>query len=93
MQTSGSPRIQRTTSIRFRQAIMSEMKRLTKLFILTAVSVGTLTACGYQGGYRYECQDPKNWETPECKPPICTATQTCPIDLIKTPIVEGAPNE
>ena len=28
--------------------------------------------------YRYTCQDPKNWELAECKPPICTASQTCP---------------
>ena len=28
--------------------------------------------------YRYTCQDPKNWQLEECKPPICTASQTCP---------------
>jgi hypothetical protein len=68
---------------------MSKVKFLVGL----AMSVLLLSSCGYSGQFRYPCQDPKNWETPECKPPICTATQTCPIDLIKTPIVEGAPNE
>jgi predicted small lipoprotein YifL len=54
--------------------------------------VSSLTSCGYSGFYRYPCQDPKNWETPECKPPICTASQTCPVDLVKTPQPEGTPN-
>ena len=58
--------------------------------LLTAV---TLTGCGYDGFYRYPCQDPKNWETAECKPPICTASQTCPVDLVKTPQPEGTSNE
>ncbi len=31
--------------------------------------------------FRYPCQDPKNWEAKECKPPICTATGTCPEDV------------
>jgi len=51
-----------------------------------------LSSCGYSGFYRYPCQDPKNWEITECKPPICTASQTCPIDLVKTPQPEGTPN-
>ena len=79
---------------------MSVMTRRTKLFILTTLSVVALAGCGYQGGYRYSCQDPKNWETAECKPPICTATQTCPVDLVKTSDgttatvnPEGTPNE
>jgi hypothetical protein len=45
-------------------------------FIFLAVS-----AC--QDRFRYPCQDPANWENKECKPPICTATQTCPDDIIK----------
>ena len=49
-----------------------------------------LTSCGYDGHYRYPCQDPKNWETVECKPPICTANGACPEDLAK---IEGDTNE
>ena len=52
----------------------------------------SLTSCGYSGFFRYPCQDPKNWELEECKPPICTATQTCPVDLVKTTQLEGTPN-
>ena len=33
--------------------------------------------------YRYPCQDPDNWETKECKKPYCTATGTCPDQLMK----------
>ena len=40
-----------------------------------------LTGCGYDGHYRYPCQDPLNWENAECKPPICTANGACPEDL------------
>ena len=40
-----------------------------------------LTGCGYDGHYRYPCQDPLNWESAECKPPICTANGACPEDL------------
>jgi len=71
--------------------------RVLMAVLLTAV---TLTGCGYSGFYRYPCQDPTNWETAECKPPICTATQTCPVDLVKTSDgttatvnPEGTPNE
>ncbi len=38
-----------------------------------------LSAC--EDRFRYPCQDPANWEAKECKPPICTATGTCPNDV------------
>ena len=57
---------------------------MLKRFLLTAVLALSLTSCGYEGQFRYPCQDPKNLETAECKPPVCTATQTCPVDLVKT---------
>ena len=42
----------------------------------------TLASCGYQGGYRYPCQDPANWEIAECNPPICEPSGTCSRDLV-----------
>jgi predicted small lipoprotein YifL len=73
---------------------------MLKRFLLTAVLALSLTSCGYDGQFRYPCQDPKNWETAECKPPICTSTGTCPVDLVKTSDgttatvePEGTPNE
>ena len=76
---------------------MKSLKTLTALSLAALLSL-SLTSCGYQGFFRYPCQDPKNWETAECKPPICTATQTCPVDLVKTngttaTLDEGTPNE
>jgi len=50
--------------------------------IISIILAITLTGCGYDGHYRYPCQDPVNWEAPECNPPICEATGTCTKDLI-----------
>ena len=38
-----------------------------------------LNGCGDR--FRYPCQDPANWDNADCKPPICTATGTCPDDV------------
>jgi hypothetical protein len=53
---------------------MYKSTRLIKLlpFMLIAVS-----ACGYDGHYRYSCQDPENWETKECNPPTCMVDGNC----------------
>ena len=37
---------------------------------------------GCEDRFRYPCQDPRNWETQDCKPPLCSATGTCPNDLV-----------
>ena len=49
-----------------------------KLVILGVLLVG----CGFDGQFRYPCQDPANWEKAECKPPICTINGACPEDLV-----------
>jgi hypothetical protein len=38
---------------------------------------------GCEDRYRYPCQDPKNWDSAECNPPICTASGTCSADTLK----------
>ena len=48
-----------------------------------AILVVLLLLAGCEERYRYACQDPKNWENAECKPPICTAKGTCPEMLMK----------
>jgi hypothetical protein len=55
-----------------------------KLITLVSASLLaiTLSGCGYDGHFRYPCQDPDNWETAECKPPICDAFGTCTTDLL-----------
>jgi hypothetical protein len=52
------------------------MKRLAILSILL------LSSCGYDGSFRYPCQDPANWEATECVPPQCHAFDYCTRDLI-----------
>jgi predicted small lipoprotein YifL len=42
----------------------------------------TLTGCGYQGQFRYPCQDTANWDKAECNPPICESTGTCSKDIV-----------
>lgn len=68
--------------------------------VLAALSLMFVSGCGYDGHFRYPCQDPTNWEKAECKPPICTASGTCPVDLVRisdgataTVEPEGTPNE
>jgi hypothetical protein len=48
-----------------------------KKIILAFISFVALTSCGYDGGYRYECQDPDNWGKSECEPPICKVDGAC----------------
>ncbi len=50
--------------------------------LLSCILVLGLGGCGYDGHYRYPCQDPANWEKAECNPPLCEATGTCTKDLI-----------
>ena len=57
------------------------MKRIAAI-ALSGLLMLSLTGCGYQGFYRYPCQDPANWEKAECNPPICEATGTCTKDII-----------
>jgi predicted small lipoprotein YifL len=59
-------------------------KRLLATLTLVCLS---LTGCGYQGHYRYPCQDPANWETADCKPPVCEVLGTCPEDIVGEDIV------
>jgi predicted small lipoprotein YifL len=58
------------------------MKKLTSI-ALAALLMVSLTGCGYQGFYRYPCQNPENWKNAECNPPICEASGTCTKDMIK----------
>jgi hypothetical protein len=56
-------------------------RKLITLLSASLLAV-TLSGCGYDGHYRYPCQDPDNWESAECKPPVCQATGTCTSDLL-----------
>lgn len=56
------------------------MKTRIRLFFLFAFL--SLSACGYQGHYRYSCQDPENWDAQECNPPVCKVDGACTETLI-----------
>jgi len=60
------------------------MKRAVVLIVVALVSlaIGFLSGCGYDGYYRYPCQNPANFEQPECKPPMCNYNDQCSVDLI-----------
>ena len=49
---------------------------------VAAVLLLLLAGCGYDGHYRYECQDPINWAKEECNPPACKVDGACSKDLI-----------
>lgn len=67
------------------------MKKQSKLAV-AGLSLLLLSGCGYDGHYRYPCQDPANWEKAECKPPVCTANGMCPADLNTNVKPEGTTN-
>lgn len=54
------------------------------IYCISVFSIMLVFLTGCEDRFRYPCQDPKNWELDECKPPICTATATCPDQLVKT---------
>ena len=54
-----------------------------KFYYILVMSAMLALLAGCEDRFRYPCQDPKNWESPDCKPPICTALGTCPEMLVK----------
>ena len=50
--------------------------------LASCILLFTISGCTYDGGYRYACQDPANWDAKECNPPICEPTGTCSRDLV-----------
>jgi len=57
---------------------------------LLAIPLGALSSCGYDGHFRYSCQDPENWENEECVPPKCKVTGTCTADILGWTEEDGA---
>ena len=33
--------------------------------------------------FRYPCQDPANWDSPQCQKPLCDVTRSCPEHVFK----------
>lgn len=61
---------------------MKRKSNTLKALFGSSLLVLALTGCGYQGEYRYDCQDPENWGAKECVPPVCEATGQCTKDLL-----------
>jgi hypothetical protein len=53
------------------------------IYCIWGLSILLVLLTGCDDRFRYKCQDPQNWSNTECKPPICTATGTCPEQLVK----------
>lgn len=59
--------------------------RLLKLYMflpVVALVLGIIYVFTAEDSYRYECQDPANWEQAYCHPPLCEAVAACTKDLI-----------
>jgi hypothetical protein len=52
------------------------------IYCIWGLSILLVLLTGCEDRYRYPCQNPENWELDECKPPICTASGTCPEQLV-----------
>jgi hypothetical protein len=61
------------------------MNRDLKLFKwLGLLALLPLTLAFFGGdSFRYPCQDPENWDSPQCNRPICDVTRTCPDHVFK----------
>ena len=64
-------------------------------FVSSVLIVGLsflLSSCGkynFQDSYRYPCQDPANFDSPDCQPPACNATETCTKDILPNLDIDG----
>lgn len=66
------------------------MKKILSLLAVILLSLG-LTSCKYnfKEVYRYPCQDPANWETPDCTYPKCEGFGICTKDVMRgTPLYD-----
>jgi hypothetical protein len=52
-----------------------------RIFLMSSVLAVCLAGCGYNGSYRYECQDPENWNKESCNPPTCLGYGECTNDI------------
>ena len=58
------------------------MKRIVLSILFIFVVGYFVSSCGYNGSYRYSCQDPDNWGKKECEPPLCLVDGNCTETLL-----------
>jgi hypothetical protein len=85
--------LQGLQNLRQKQISVNKLKWPLLLALL-----GVTFACGYDGSYRYSCQDPENWGSAECEPPICKVDGACTDTLLgwdpsETTIEQEIPTE
>jgi hypothetical protein len=69
------------------------VKKVGSIFVASMLAL-VLTGCSLgDGRYRYPCQDPANWETAECKPPVCEVNGYCPVDLVGEDVFNGTSSD
>lgn len=59
--------------------------RLLRIYMflpVVALVLGIILVFTAEEKYRYECQDPANWEQAYCHPPLCEAVAACTKDLV-----------
>ena len=59
--------------------------RLLRIYMFLpvfALVLGIIYVFAAPDKYRYECQDPANWEQAYCQPPLCEAVAACTKDLL-----------
>jgi len=59
-----------------------KLLRLYMFLPVVALVLGIIYVFAAPDKYRYECQDPANWEQAYCQPPLCEAVAACTKDLI-----------
>ena len=60
---------------------MDDMKLFKWLGLLIILPLGLAIFGG--DSFRYPCQDPANWDSPQCQKPLCDVTRTCPEHIFK----------
>jgi hypothetical protein len=62
--------------------IGANMNNYYKLAI-AILALPIFIAAGCEQKFRYPCQDPKNWESEQCKKPLCEVNRDCPEYIFK----------
>lgn len=59
-----------------------KLLRIYMFLPVVALVLGIVYVFAAPDKYRYECQDPANWEQAYCQPPLCEAAAACTKDLL-----------
>lgn len=63
--------------------MLSDKKLFIIILIVLVIPISIIFMGMGKDRFRYECQDPNNWESPSCKMPACDVTRSCPEHIFK----------